>query len=34
MCGIFGFYSYAVPKTRRAAMEKVLKGLKALEYRG
>jgi hypothetical protein len=34
MCGIFGLYSYRAPKTRRAALNTLLNGLRQLEYRG
>jgi hypothetical protein len=34
MCGIFGLYSYKAPRTRRAALNTLLNGLRQLEYRG
>lgn len=34
MCGIFGLYSYRVPRTRREILECLLTGLRRLEYRG
>lgn len=34
MCGIFGTYSYQVPRTRREILECLLTGLRRLEYRG
>lgn len=34
MCGIFGYYNYRVPRTRREVLECLLTGLRRLEYRG
>lgn len=34
MCGIFGYYNYRVPHTRREILECLLTGLRRLEYRG
>ena len=34
MCGIFGIYTYRQPRTRRAALNTLLNGLRQLEYRG
>lgn len=34
MCGIFGYYNYAVSKDRKAILETLFSGLKRLEYRG
>ena len=34
MCGIFGLYAYRAPRTRRAALNTLLNGLRQLEYRG
>lgn len=34
MCGIFAYLNYLVPATRREILEKLVTGLKRLEYRG
>ena len=34
MCGIFAYLNCGVPKTRKEIVEKLLVGLKRLEYRG
>lgn len=34
MCGIFAYLNYCSPQTRRDIMEKLVAGLKRLEYRG
>ena len=34
MCGIFGYYNYNLPRTRRRILEILLAGLVRLEYRG
>lgn len=34
MCGIFGYYNYRVPHSRREILECLLTGLRRLEYRG
>lgn len=34
MCGIFGYLNYLVPATRKEILEKLINGLKRLEYRG
>ncbi|KAM5172511.1 glutamine--fructose-6-phosphate aminotransferase [isomerizing] 1 isoform 1-T1 [Mantella aurantiaca] len=34
MCGIFAYLNYHVPRTRREILERLIKGLQRLEYRG
>ena len=34
MCGIFGYYSHRLPRSRREVLECLLTGLRRLEYRG
>eukprot|EP00878_Enallax_costatus_P022760 GHUV01024168.1.p1 GENE.GHUV01024168.1~~GHUV01024168.1.p1 ORF type:complete len:179 (+),score=39.97 GHUV01024168.1:279-815(+) len=34
MCGIFGYYNYAVPRDLHAILDILFTGLKRLEYRG
>lgn len=34
MCGIFGYYNYNLPRTRKRILEILLAGLLRLEYRG
>ncbi|XP_018409925.1 PREDICTED: glutamine--fructose-6-phosphate aminotransferase [isomerizing] 1 isoform X3 [Nanorana parkeri] len=34
MCGIFAYLNYRVPRTRREILERLIKGLQRLEYRG
>ena len=34
MCGIFGYYTYKVPKSRKEVLDLLFTGLKRLEYRG
>lgn len=34
MCGIFGYYNFRVPRTRREILDCLLTGLRRLEYRG
>lgn len=34
MCGIFGYYNYNVPRTRKEIIDCLLTGLRRLEYRG
>ncbi|XP_056374243.1 glutamine--fructose-6-phosphate aminotransferase [isomerizing] 1-like [Hyla sarda] len=34
MCGIFAYLNYHVPRTRREILQRLIKGLQRLEYRG
>ena len=34
MCGIFGYYAFSVPLTRRQLLDILFSGLRRLEYRG
>ncbi|XP_041444092.1 glutamine--fructose-6-phosphate aminotransferase [isomerizing] 1 [Xenopus laevis] len=34
MCGIFAYLNYHVPRTRREILERLIRGLQRLEYRG
>ena len=34
VCGIFGYYNYHVPRTRKQILDCLLTGLRRLEYRG
>jgi len=34
MCGIFAYVNYGVPTKQKAIVDKLLNGLRRLEYRG